>query len=57
MTELLTYRNFAVGIENFEELRARKLVYIDKTSYLEDLVQRSKVTLLLRPRDSAKLFP
>ncbi len=54
MTELLTYRNFAVGIENFEELRARKLVYIDKTSYLEDLVQRSKVTLLLRPRRFGK---
>ncbi len=54
MTESLTYRNFAVGIENFEELRTKKLVYIDKTSYLEDLVQRSKVTLLLRPRRFGK---
>ena len=32
MTESLTYRNFAVGIENFEELRTKKLAYIDKTS-------------------------
>ncbi|MEE3422584.1 MAG: AAA family ATPase [Succinimonas sp.] len=54
MTELLTYRNFEAGIENFEELRTQKLVYIDKTSYLEDLVQRSKVMLLLRPRRFGK---
>ncbi len=54
MTELLTYRNFKVGVEDFEKLITQKLVYVDKTSYLEDLVQRSQVTLLLRPRRFGK---
>ena len=54
MTELLKYRNFKVGVEDFEKLITQKLVYVDKTSYLEDLVQRSQVTLLLRPRRFGK---
>ncbi len=54
MTELLTYRNFKPGVEDFETLITKKLVYIDKTSYLEDLVQRAQVTLLLRPRRFGK---
>ena len=54
MTELLTYRNFEAGVEDFEELINQQLVYIDKTSYLEDLVRRSKVALILRPRRFGK---
>ena len=50
MTELLTYRNFKVGVEDFEKLITQKLVYIDKTSYLENLVKRAHVAQVLRPR-------
>ncbi len=54
MTELLTYRNFEAGMEDFEKLITQKMVYVDKTSYLEDLLHRAMVTLLLRPRRFGK---
>ncbi|WP_274967724.1 AAA family ATPase [Succinimonas amylolytica] len=54
MTELLTYRNFKVGVEDFEKLITQKLVYIDKTSYLENLVKRAHVAQILRPRRFGK---
>ncbi len=54
MNESLTYQNFESGIEDFEKLINQKLVYVDKTSYLEDLLHRAAVTLLLRPRRFGK---
>ncbi|WP_406040005.1 AAA family ATPase [Succinimonas sp.] len=54
MNESLTVRNFVAGIEDFEELISEKVIYIDKTSYLEDLIKRSHVALILRPRRFGK---
>ena len=54
MNEALTGRNFIPGIENFEELITEKVIYIDKTSYLEDLIRSSHVALILRPRRFGK---
>ena len=54
MNELLTARNFIPGIEDFEELISEKVIYIDKTSYLEDLIRSSHVALILRPRRFGK---
>ena len=54
MNESLTARNFVAGIEDFEELISEKVIYIDKTSYLEDLIKRSHVALILRPRRFGK---
>ena len=54
MTELLTSRNFAAGdAADFENLITRRL-YIDKTSFLEDLVHRAAVLQILRPRGFGK---
>lgn len=54
MNEALTGRNFIPGIEDFEELITEKVIYIDKTSYLEDLIRSSHVALILRPRRFGK---
>ena len=54
MNESLTCQNFKVGVEDFEELITQRLVYADKTSYLEDLIRRSHVALILRPRRFGK---
>ena len=53
MTEFLTSRNFAAGIEDFENLIRRKL-YVDKTSFLEDLIHCAEVLQMLRPRGFGK---
>ncbi|WP_406038739.1 AAA family ATPase [Succinimonas sp.] len=54
MAELLTSRNFAADdAEDFENLIRRKL-YVDKTSFLEDLMHRAKVLQILRPRGFGK---
>ena len=54
MTEALTSRNFAAGdAADFENLITRRL-YIDKTSFLEDLVHRAAVLQILRPRGFGK---
>ncbi|WP_406037015.1 AAA family ATPase, partial [Succinimonas sp.] len=54
MNESLTCQNFKVGVEDFEKLITQRLAYIDKTSYLEDLIKRSNVALILRPRRFGK---
>ena len=46
--------DFPIGYANFEELIKDRKIYIDKTSYLADLVKGDKVTLLLRPRRFGK---
>ena len=47
--------DFPVGIEDFEKLITRGKIYIDKTKYLEKLVNSgADVTLLLRPRRFGK---
>ena len=54
MTELPVHRNFAAGdTADFENLITRRL-YIDKTSFLEDLVHRAAVLQILRPRGFGK---
>ncbi|MBQ8708874.1 MAG: AAA family ATPase, partial [Succinivibrionaceae bacterium] len=47
--------DFPVGMEDFEKLITRGKIYIDKTKYLEKLVNSgADVTLLLRPRRFGK---
>ena len=54
MTELLTSRNYAADYAgDFENLIRRRL-YVDKTSFLEDLMHCAKVLQILRPRGFGK---
>ena len=47
--------NLPVGIENFEEIRQLGFYYIDKTRFIEQLLQGwGKVTLFTRPRRFGK---
>lgn len=44
-----------VGIENFEEIRKSGFYYIDKTRFIEQLLQNwGKVNLFTRPRRFGK---
>ena len=43
-------RLYPVGIQNFEDLRSRGYIYVDKTSLLYTLVQTGKYYFLSRPR-------
>ena len=48
-------RTVAIGIQNFEMLRANDYFYIDKTSYIKDLWEAGdQVTLIARPRRFGK---
>ncbi len=42
-------RLYPVGIQNFEDLRSRGYIYVDKTSLLYTLVQTGKYYFLSRP--------
>ena len=42
-----------IGVQNFEDLRERRFLYVDKTQYVRDLV-RGKVYFLSRPRRFGK---
>ena len=46
-------RNLPIGIQDFEDIRNRSFVYVDKTQYIRDLV-RGKVYFLSRPRRFGK---
>ena len=44
-----------LGVDNFEELRTTGYYYIDKTYFIEELIQeRFKVHLITRPRRFGK---
>lgn len=47
-------RLYPVGIQNFEDLRSRGYIYVDKTSLLYTLVQTGKYYFLSRPRRFGK---
>ena len=47
-------RLYPVGIQNFEDLRSRGYIYVDKTSLLYNLVQTGKYYFLSRPRRFGK---
>lgn len=47
-------RRYPIGIQNFEELRARNCVYVDKTELIYKLVSSDKVYFFSRPRRFGK---
>jgi hypothetical protein len=47
-------RHYPIGIQNFEQLRTRNYVYVDKTDLLYNLVQSSATCFLSRPRRFGK---
>lgn len=44
------YRRYPIGIQNFEELRNRQCVYVDKTELVYRLANTDKVYFFSRPR-------
>jgi len=47
-------RELPIGVQDFEKLRTRKLLYIDKTQYVADLLQGGGIYFLSRPRRFGK---
>lgn len=47
-------RRYPIGIQNFEELRNRNCIYIDKTEFIYQLTHTDKVYFLSRPRRFGK---
>lgn len=47
-------RRYPIGIQNFEELRNRNCIYIDKTELIYQLTHTDKVYFLSRPRRFGK---
>jgi len=47
-------RELPIGVQDFEKLRKRKLLYIDKTQYVADLLQGGGIYFLSRPRRFGK---
>ena len=47
-------RQLPLGIQSFEDLRNNGYKYIDKTEYLQNLVESGKVFFLMRPRRFGK---
>ena len=45
---------FPIGIQNFEEIVTENYLYVDKTGYVYDLVNRYKYIFLSRPRRFGK---
>ena len=43
-----------IGIQTFEELRTGGYVYVDKTKYLVELIDKGKIYFLARPRRFGK---
>ena len=43
-----------IGIQTFEKLRERGYLYVDKTQYLVDLIDRGEIYFLARPRRFGK---
>ena len=51
---MITSRKLPVGIQSFKDLREKRFLYVDKTEYLFQLVNSSKVYFLSRPRRFGK---
>ena len=47
-------KNLPIGVQDFEKLRTRKLLYIDKTQYVADLLEGGGIYFLSRPRRFGK---
>lgn len=47
-------RNLPIGIQTFEEFREKNYIYIDKTSFIDKLVNSGKPYFLSRPRRFGK---
>lgn len=47
-------RRLPVGIQSFEDIRKNHYVYVDKTTYIWNLIQAGKVYFLSRPRRFGK---
>ena len=47
-------RKLPIGIQSFEDLKKNQYVYVDKTEYIEKLVNSGKVFFLSRPRRFGK---
>lgn len=48
------YKPYPIGIENFEKLRNKGCVYVDKTDYINLMIQQGGYYLLCRPRRFGK---
>ena len=48
------YRRYPIGIQNFEQLRNRNCVYVDKTELVYRLANTDSVYFLSRPRRLGK---
>lgn len=48
------YRRYPIGIQNFEQLRNRNCVYVDKTELVYQLANTDSVYFLSRPRRFGK---
>lgn len=48
------YRRYPIGIQNFEQLRNRNCVYVDKTELVYRLANTDSVYFLSRPRRFGK---
>ena len=49
-----TIRKMPIGVQSFEDLRLKGFLYIDKTEFIWQLVDSSKVHFLSRPRRFGK---
>ena len=49
-----TVRKLPIGIQSFKDLREKRFLYVDKTGYLFQLIDNSKVYFLSRPRRFGK---
>jgi hypothetical protein len=49
-----TQRTFPIGIQDFEQLRTRNYVYVDKTDLVYQLVSTNQIYFLSRPRRFGK---
>ncbi len=47
-------RKLPIGIQSFEDIRKNNYLYVDKTSYIYNLIQTGKVYFLSRPRRFGK---
>ena len=54
MTYLHYSSKLPLGLQTFEEIRTNRYLYVDKTKYLVDLIDRGKVFFLSRPRRFGK---
>lgn len=50
----LSGRRYPIGIQNFEQLRTRNCVYVDKTELVYKLVNTDQIYFFSRPRRFGK---